>query len=89
MIAAHVQPRDARRNRRAKVGIGLPFARNLLGRAIVALAVDEVTTDNDAVGRKAQDEGREKGFGGGGTGRVAEADVKVAQVDAAKEPIFT
>ncbi len=55
----------------------------------MALAVDEVATDNDAVGRKAQDEGREKGFGGGGTGRVAEADVKVAQVDAAKEPIFT
>ena len=55
----------------------------------MALAVNEVATDNDAVGSKAQYEGREKSFGGGGSGRVAEADVKVGQVDAAKETIFT
>ena len=55
----------------------------------MALAVDEVAADNDAVGSKVQYEGREKSFSGGGTGRVGEADVKVGQVDAAKEPIFT
>jgi hypothetical protein len=60
----------------------------LLGRAIAALAIDEVAADNDAVGSKAKNKGREKRFGCGCTGRMAEADVKVGQVNAAQEAIF-